>query len=71
MQTGNKIRIIKRGERDRRQQQGPTRAVEKPASAGEAAVNTVTGWIGELQQKKRAEALTAARALKSLQVKAA
>ncbi len=69
MRTSNKIRIIKRGERDLRQ--GQTRAAEKPSSAGKDTAMTVTGWIGELQQKKSAEALAAARALKTVRVKAA
>lgn len=70
MQTNNKIRIIKRSERDL-PPAGQALSNEKLASEGKDAVVTIKGWIGELQQKKRDEASASVRALKSLQVKAA
>lgn len=56
MQTHNKIRIIKRAERDSRHDQ--TLAAEKPKDDGQKqaavrdVVTTINGWIGELRQKK-------------------
>ncbi len=75
MGTNNGIRIIKRAARDLRQEQA--RAAEKPVVANRRkqampldAATTITEWIGELRQKKNAEA-TAARAFKGLFTEAA
>lgn len=68
MQTNNVVKIIKRAERESRQ--GESRADEQVVSAGEKsqgttrdAVRRITDWIGELRQKKNAEA-AAARSFK-------
>ena len=65
MKAKTPIKIIKRDERNRQE-----KAAEKPAtnrkSAQEAArdiVSTVSGWVNELQQKRRTET---ARAIKTL-----
>jgi len=75
MQTNNGIRVIKRAERDLRQEQ--SRVAERPEVANRRkqtmpldAVATITNWIGELRQKKNAEA-QAALAFKGLFTEAA
>ncbi len=67
MQTINKIKIIKRAERDLRQDQTPDAG--KPIGNNQKqevtihdAVTKITEWIVELRQKKNSEA-AAARAL--------
>jgi hypothetical protein len=70
MVTRSKIRIIKRSERALRKEK-PRTAEKSASSSSSDAVMTITGWIGELQQKKRAEAAAAVRVLKGIQVKAA
>ena len=61
------IKIIKRGERLRQQQQQPAEEpVQERKSAQEAArdmVATVSQWVNEFQQKRRMET---AHAIKSL-----
>jgi hypothetical protein len=66
MKTKTPIKVIKRGERDRQRQQP---AAEQPAerkTAQEAArdmVATVSQWVNEFQQKRRAET---AQAIKTI-----
>jgi hypothetical protein len=62
------IKIIKRGERDRQQQQqhAPEEPVQERKTKQEAArdmVATVSQWVNEFQQKRRMET---AQAIKSL-----
>ncbi len=75
MQTNNVVKIIKRAERESRH--GEARAVEQAMNVGEKAqgttrdaVTTITDWISELRQKKKAEA-AAARSFKRLSPEAA
>ncbi len=70
MRTNNVIKIIKRAERGSRHAEA--RAEEQVVNAGEKAqattreaVTTITNWINELRQKKKAEA-AAARSFKRL-----
>ncbi len=65
MQKKTPIKIIKRGERNRQQQQ-PAPEVSERTSAKEAArdmVATVSQWVNEFQQKRRSET---AQAIKTL-----
>ncbi|HEX8500242.1 MAG TPA: hypothetical protein VF659_06575 [Pyrinomonadaceae bacterium] len=65
MQKKNPIKVIKRDERNRLQQQAPAVAPER-ATAKEAArdmVATVSQWVNEFQQKRRSET---AQAIKTL-----
>ena len=59
MQSGKEIKVIKRAERRAAKatlsQRGAALAGDKGES-GRDAVTVVTGWIGELRQKKVAEA---------------
>jgi hypothetical protein len=64
MKEKTRIKIIKRGERDRQQHTSETPEVKK--STQEAArdmVATVSQWVNEFQQKRRHET---AQALKTL-----
>jgi len=57
------IRVIKKGERVRRE-----KPVQKTNSTRETArdmVQTVTNWVNELQQKRRTETTTAIKTLLS------
>jgi len=57
------IRVIKKGERNRRE-----KPVPKANSTRETArdmVETVTNWVNELQQKRRIETATAIKTLLS------
>ena len=57
------IRVIKKGERNRRE-----KPVQKTNSTRETArdmVETVTNWVNELQQKRRMETATAIKTLLS------
>jgi hypothetical protein len=57
------IRVIKKGERNRRE-----KPVQKTNSTRETArdmVQTVTNWVNELQQKRRTETATAIKTLLS------
>lgn len=65
MQKKIPIKVIKRGERNRQQQQ-PVAQVAERTSAKEAArdmVANVSQWVSEFQQKRRSET---AQALKTL-----
>ncbi len=58
------IRIIKRDERERREQATEPQATKKTAQeTARDMVSTVTGWVGELQHRHRTET---ARAIKTL-----
>ena len=60
------IKIIKRGEKVRQQQQQPEAPAQERKSAQEAArdmVATVSQWVNEFQQKRRMET---AQAIKTL-----
>jgi precorrin-4 methylase len=67
MQKKTPIKVIKRGERNRQQQQtSTTEPVAERTSAKEAArdmVATVSQWVNEFQQKRRSET---AQAIKTL-----
>ena len=66
MQKKNPIKIIKRDERNRRQQPAAAEPVAERTSAKEAArdmVATVSQWVNEFQQKRRSET---AQAIKTL-----
>ncbi|HEX8561247.1 MAG TPA: hypothetical protein VF668_24355 [Pyrinomonadaceae bacterium] len=66
MQKKIPIKVIKRGERSRQQQQQPVVEVAERTSAKEAArdmVATVSQWVSEFQQKRRSET---AQAIKTL-----
>jgi len=67
MQKKTPIKIIKRGERNRQQQQpAAAKPVAERTSAKEAArdmVATVSQWVNEFQQKRRSET---AQAIKTL-----
>lgn len=59
------IKIIKRSERNRAEENGADKAVNKK-SAQEAArdmVSTVSNWVNEFQQKRRAETSKAIKTL--------
>lgn len=60
------IKVIKRSERNRHEEATATVDTAAKKSAQEAArdvVSTVTGWVSEFQQKRRAET---AQAIKTL-----
>ncbi len=62
------IKIIKRGEKVRQQQQQPEAPVQERKSAQEAArdmVATVSQWVNEFQQKRRMETAHAIKTLLS------
>jgi len=62
------IKIIKRGEKVRQQQQQPEAPVQERKSAQEAArdmVATVSQWVNEFQQKRRMETAQAIKTLLS------
>ena len=62
------IKIIKRGEKVRKQQQQPEAPVQERKSAQEAArdmVATVSQWVNEFQQKRRMETAHAIKTLLS------
>lgn len=65
MNTKTPIKIIKRGERNRRAE-APAPAVEEKKTPKEAArdiVATVSEWVNEFQQKRRVETRQALRTL--------
>ena len=56
MKAKTRIKVIKRGEKDRQQQQHTAEAAEPKKSAQETAremVSTVSQWVNEFQQKRR------------------
>jgi hypothetical protein len=61
------IKIIKRNERSRKEEKsGETKTVNNKKSAQEAAremVSTVSNWVNEFQQKRRAETSKAIKTL--------
>ena len=62
------IKIIKRGEKVRQQQQQPEAPVQERKTAQEAArdmVATVSQWVNEFQQKRRMETAHAIKTLLS------
>jgi hypothetical protein len=62
------IKIIKRGEKVRQQQQQPAEPVQERKTAQEAArdmVATVSQWVNEFQQKRRMETAQAIKTLLS------
>ena len=66
MQKKIPIKVIKRDERNRQQQQQSAEVVTERTSAKEAArdmVATVSQWVNEFQQKRRSET---AQAIKTL-----
>jgi uncharacterized membrane-anchored protein len=66
MQKKTPIKVIKRDERNRQQQQHVTEVVTERKSTQEAArdmVATVSQWVNEFQQKRRSET---AQAIKTL-----
>lgn len=80
MQTKNKIKIIKRAERELRREEEAVAAAQKHVMADARkshqvatrdAVVTIQEWVGELRQKKNARAGGAAHAFKSLFTEAA
>ena len=64
MHTLNKVKIIKRAERDLRREQvqaagEPKNGGQKQAGTVRDAVTTITGWITELREKKDREVVAA------------
>ncbi len=59
------IKVIKRDERKRSESvDAPDEAVRKsPQEAAREVVNTVTNWVNEFQQKRRAETTKAIKTL--------
>ena len=59
------IKIIKRNERGRVEKSGPKEIVTKksPQVAAREMVNTVSNWVNEFQQKRRAETTQAIKTL--------
>lgn len=59
------IKIIKRNERGRVEESGPKEIVTKksPQVAAREMVNTVSNWVNEFQQKRRAETTQAIKTL--------
>lgn len=67
MTTKKSIRVIKRDERNQREQQVVTEKATTAKTTQETArdmVATVTGWVNELQHRRRTE--SAARAVNAL-----
>ena len=58
-----RIRLVKRGERDRRQQAAEERGARGGGDRDPSreALATVTGWVREYQQKRRAHSARAFR----------
>jgi uncharacterized membrane-anchored protein len=66
MKAKTRIKVIKRGEKDRQQQQQKIEAAEPKKSAQETArdmVTTVSQWVNEFQQKRRQETAQAFKTL--------
>lgn len=66
MKAKTRIKVIKRGEKDRQQQQQTAEAAEPKKSAQETAremVTTVSQWVNEFQQKRRQETAQAFKTL--------
>jgi hypothetical protein len=53
MSAKKTIRVIKKGERDRRQK--PAEKANSTRQTAREMVQTVTNWVNELQQKRRME----------------
>lgn len=63
MKTKTPIKIIKRDERTRQEQEQETAAKKSTQETARDMVATVSGWVNEFQQKRRTET---AQAIKSL-----
>lgn len=66
MEAKTRIKVIKRGEKNRQQQPQVTEAVEPKKSAQETAremVATVSQWVNEFQHKRRHETAQAFKTL--------
>lgn len=59
------IKIIKRNERSRLEESGENKVVNKksPQEAAREMVSTVSNWVNEFQQKRRAETSNAIKTL--------
>jgi hypothetical protein len=57
------IRVIKKGERNRREK--PEQKTNSTRETARDMVQTVTNWVNELQQKRRMETATAIKTLLS------
>ena len=65
MKTKSPIKVIKRDERNRQEALEAAPAIEKktPQETARDMVATVTGWVNELQQRRRVETRQAINAL--------
>ncbi|HKS27297.1 MAG TPA: hypothetical protein VJS44_05730 [Pyrinomonadaceae bacterium] len=65
MTKKNPIKIIKRNERSRMEESGENKVVNKKSTqeAAREMVSTVSNWVNEFQQKRRAETSKAIKTL--------
>lgn len=63
MKTKTPIKVIKRGERSRQEQEPETAPKKTAQETARDMVSTVSGWVNEFQQKRRTETTQAIKSL--------